>query len=529
MTHSATVSSPPRPARVRLKGLGITAAVALGGLLFGVVARLFASPHSPLWYDETFSAVIATAPNWSAAFHLMGEDVNGPLYYVMLRLWVGLFGDTDTALRSLSVILSAAAPLVLALWPIRGLSRDRRLVWAAMVALWIPGIGYAQAAKSLALVLALSAIQFVSYVALMRQARPTLRSAAIWVGLSALAVEAHYDFAYIPLAQGIIYLLIRRGGAVRTWPSLLLLAPVALEIGRKLTILTSFTSPGRTWYHLLKVLDIPEVVAYAFGGLPWILLYPVLFFVFGFVSRNDPPEPASEPADDQRALTYASFASVLALATFAAVGALRPAFAVRYLGPFEPGLLLGVVLTVGHLAKGERRIAYPVILSAASVFTAIWLWAGAPRRDSGYDLLSVEGPAAEIIRSGAREVVFAFDNPIAADMPSEEGRAIPDFFFRRAGSDIRTIYVNVSGRGDPNLTLVQAAAPRGAAIIWLFDKGLKGTRAKQFPPRIGQMDPNFDCQLYGEKYAGVFACVDARYDRPLPPDRIPRASRHAAE
>jgi hypothetical protein len=173
------------------------------------------------------------------------------------------------------------------------------------------------------------------------------------------------------------------------------------------------------------------------------------------------------------------------------------------------------------LAQGERRIAYPFMVGAAAVFAGIWLYVGAPRPDSGYDLMSVEGPSEDLMRSGVHDVVFTFDNPFAYGMPNEAGRVVPEFFFRRAHASVRTLYVDVGGVQDPNLTMLRAAAPRSAAIIWMYDKGIKGTRARRFRPRIEKLDPNYACRLYGIKGAGVVACVDTRYSRPLPPDLHP--------
>lgn len=519
LSHQAAAFAPARPNLQERLGLlgGVTSIVALFGLAFGIVGRFFAGPQSPLWFDETFAGAVATAPHLSTYFRLMSEDVNGPLYYLLLRPWVAMFGDSNAGLRSLSLVASGAAPLILAVRPIRGLPREQRLTWAAMVALWIPAMGYAQAAKPLALAFALSSLQLLAYVDLMRQTRPSLRSAALWVGLSGLAIEAHYDVAYIPLVQGIIYLAVRRGGALRTWPALLLLAPVAIEIGRKLAMLARFTSPGTTWYALLKPDDLSAIIAYAFGGVPWMLLYPLIFLAFAFLGRNSPLDKAQEDSEDRRALVWASLASLLALSAFIAVGAVRPAFAVRYLGPFTPGLLLGVVLVLGRLAKGESRVAYPFLVGMAAVFAGIWLGVGAPRPDSGYDLLSIERPTDRLMRSGVRQVVFTLDNPIAHGAPNEAGRVVPEFFFRRAHAKVTVVNLDVGGGEDPNLALLRAAAPQGAAIVWMYDKSIKGTGAVRHPPRIAQLDPHYACRRYGEKSAGVMACVDTRHSRPLGP------------
>jgi uncharacterized membrane protein len=55
------------------------------------------------WRDEAFSYLMAHLPLhtllWSTA-----QDANPPLYYLLLKLWMGIFGGSEVALRSLSLI-----------------------------------------------------------------------------------------------------------------------------------------------------------------------------------------------------------------------------------------------------------------------------------------------------------------------------------------------------------------------------------------------------------------------------------------
>lgn len=55
------------------------------------------------WRDEAFSYLMAKLPLhtllWSTA-----QDANPPLYYVLLKVWMGFFGSSEIAIRSLSLI-----------------------------------------------------------------------------------------------------------------------------------------------------------------------------------------------------------------------------------------------------------------------------------------------------------------------------------------------------------------------------------------------------------------------------------------
>jgi hypothetical protein len=460
--------------------------------------------------DETFSGAFASAPNLALYFRLIGSDVNGPLYYLLLRPWSAVFGLSDWGLRSLSLVLSAGAPLAVAFAPLRGLSRSERLTWAAMVALWIPGVGYSQAAKPLALALFLATLQTISFADLLRQRRPSTRSAALWVGLSALAIEAHYDVAYVALAQGFIYLALRRSAAVRTWPAIVLLTPVVFEIGRKAALLVRLTTPGSAWYHLVQFKDLPEIGAYVLGGWLWFVAYPVLIVCSWFLGRRDEPAEANEAMP---ALTWTAFASFFALAAFVVVGAVRPSFDLRYLGPFTPGILLGVLLAVRVVARGQRWIAFSTLVVLTCAFVAGWLAIGAPRGDSGFENLNFEQASESLMRSGVRQVVFAWDNPVVRGMPDDEAELVGGFFFRRARAPISVTPVHIGSDDDPNQVFLRTAGPGRDAILWVYDRGVAGTAAIRHPPRIAALDPNYVCRNYGRMKVGVVTCVDRRFAR----------------
>lgn len=81
-------------------------------ILLGLAAWLFIHfPHSSLWYDEALSTYVAT-DSWVTLWRWCTQvDIQVPFHYVVLRLWTGLAGETEFALRLLSAfsILMAIA------------------------------------------------------------------------------------------------------------------------------------------------------------------------------------------------------------------------------------------------------------------------------------------------------------------------------------------------------------------------------------------------------------------------------------
>lgn len=69
---------------------------------------LWINPFNSMWFDETYTAMLVKQPV-SALIHLTSIDVHPPVYYLLLKGWATLFGSSDFALRSFSMLAGAAA------------------------------------------------------------------------------------------------------------------------------------------------------------------------------------------------------------------------------------------------------------------------------------------------------------------------------------------------------------------------------------------------------------------------------------
>ncbi len=77
-------------------------------VLLGLVLRLVQLNQS-FWLDEAISALAAKNFSFSGIiFEFLKGDNHPPLYYLLLRLWGLIFGFSDIALRSLSVLVGTA-------------------------------------------------------------------------------------------------------------------------------------------------------------------------------------------------------------------------------------------------------------------------------------------------------------------------------------------------------------------------------------------------------------------------------------
>lgn len=86
------------------------------------VARLWRLSDSCLWFDEIFS-VHAAEHEWSSLFWFVAQDlIHPPLFYIVLKFWMILGGDSVFWLRLLPVLFS-----IFAIFPFVRLGRELKL------------------------------------------------------------------------------------------------------------------------------------------------------------------------------------------------------------------------------------------------------------------------------------------------------------------------------------------------------------------------------------------------------------------
>jgi mannosyltransferase len=165
-------------------------------IVTGVAARLECLACKPFWFDECFSAEV-TRIDWYNFLHLLWwREANMSLYYVLLRFWMH-FGQSPFFIRSLSVAISACS--LLAIYWLGHLLYDRRvgLSAAALLAINVYDIRYAQEARSYTLFVLLATLSSAFLISWLR--KPSRLYWRGYVIVSILAVYAHF-YAMLLLA-----------------------------------------------------------------------------------------------------------------------------------------------------------------------------------------------------------------------------------------------------------------------------------------------------------------------------------------
>jgi hypothetical protein len=172
--ESHALSAPTKPPGVTILQWAILGVI----LLVAAAARFVQVAQFSMWIDEIWSVELATGrgpalnyipadvivadppdltaladapPAWRVWSGMRDDPVQPPLYYLLLRLWLDLFGNSPAAARGFSVVASLLAILVLfdACRLIAG--TGPALATAALCALAVPQIAMAQEARGYAL------------------------------------------------------------------------------------------------------------------------------------------------------------------------------------------------------------------------------------------------------------------------------------------------------------------------------------------------------------------------------------------
>ena len=133
-------------------------AFAIGAVCVGYLAlRLWGLTDSCLWFDEIFSVHAAEHP-WNSILWFVSLDlIHPPLFYVLLKVWIGFGGESVFWLRLFPVIFS-----VIAIFPFLSVCRELKLGrWTQVVALFLLAINgslikYAQEVRMYSLLMCLS-------------------------------------------------------------------------------------------------------------------------------------------------------------------------------------------------------------------------------------------------------------------------------------------------------------------------------------------------------------------------------------
>lgn len=357
-------------------------------LLLAAGLRLHLLGNQSLWNDEGNSLRLAERPI-GELIAAAAQDIHPPGYYLALKAWRALTGESEFALRALSAlagILTVACVYALgkALF-----AAGTGLIAAGLLAINSFAIYYSQEARmyaALALLAAASLLVFVRWTA-----RPTWPYGLVLALLNAAGLYTHYTYPAIMLVQGILVVVSllrsassspnserRPGGEVSFLPRFILLNLLTLILFLPMlpTTLHQISQWPRTGQPIDVGTGVSTVVRWLVYGNTslaaqwWVYLWPLLFIIAAFlpdwIRRRQP------------------FVWRLALPWIWILATVAPFFALGMFREANLKFLLPVVIAVALLIARGAWLLWEI--GSPNIFI---LLEAIPRLAAGFGLLSL--------------------------------------------------------------------------------------------------------------------------------------------
>lgn len=340
-------------------------------VLLGAFGRIYHINEQSLWVDEGYAFYHSHFPS---LIETLARDTHPPLYFATLRLWSEITGQTELALRWLSVlpsILSLAVIFQLAKEVIRQRPINPNNVGVRYI---LPTRNLIPILATLMLALAdaenylaqesrhytwLVLLTMSSMWLFLRWTRTqNRRDMAIWVALTTAMVYTHYISVFIGIVQGVYTLLMLRG-KVRLQAlgglilSALLLSPWLIFVGVR-----QLGNDGANWSVQLSAEVIRDIQVKYFTE-QWTLIFGLIILgcvTIIYIGQSD------YRAKFHRVTVLLLLWLILPFALTVIVNEILPFLQPRRLTQWTPVIALLVAFGLGNIRQPIRMVLVAVLV-----------------------------------------------------------------------------------------------------------------------------------------------------------------------
>lgn len=287
-----------------------------------------------LWRDEAFSYLLAKKGLLDIIL-LTARDFNPPLYYSILHFWIKIFGSSEIALRSLSLIFYWATLYVLFLFLTHIMRKaiKKSVFYFIFFAVNPMLVYYAFEVRMYTLLAFLGALSFYAFYQ---------KNYKLYLISTALALYTNYFAVFIPLTQ---FFLVGNKNLTKEQKTNFIylvfsfLPWIIFIVFNKPA--SDFSSFWLSKTNLKTLIEVPAIIytgyekSHAFYNkyVIWLSLTFILFISLAFISDKK----------NTKLLTYLLWWSLFAPIFTALISLIKPIFLSRYLIFTTPGFLLLLV------------------------------------------------------------------------------------------------------------------------------------------------------------------------------------------
>lgn len=532
--------------------------------------RVFDLAKQSFWYDEAFSVYLAHFDIGTITART-AADIQPPLYYYLLNVWMAVAGDSEFAVRFLSLFFGVlTVPLVYVL--ARRLFQSPAAMFAALIAvlsalyLW-----YSQEARMYTLITFLGLLSSYALVrALLPQSTPGETPSRRWWTVFALAgiaaVYTHY-FGSALLAFQFLYalyaILTRRAarGALRNLVLALAAILVAFvpwvpfmlnRLGEDASYFRGDLKLDEAVRHILINFSVGESVLEGIAqyiAVGWLVVLVIVLAATLLANRRG---TGVAPRSSGQGLLFAALYLLVPLALLLFLFSRNPKFNARYLMLASPGLYLllgaglGALFSLAQSKNGLARIGSTVVLAVTGGFllaTSLYAIGNAYfdpaftkadfRGVANYVSANAQGDEAIILTSGhlfpAFDYYYREGKLPELRLPDDATLNADDVLSFNAANDINRALQGKRGAwlvmwqdevADPNGVVPMLLSSRGTEVSqdaafwqvklrhWRFDNGFAALPAS---PEIKNPKP--------ANFQNTFQLLGWDQPQPLPADR----------
>jgi mannosyltransferase len=165
-------------------------AALLGIIILGIFIRIYNIGYRSFWLDELYSVSYAIMPI-KGLLRVVRTANQTPLYFILLHVWIWIFGDSDGAVRSLSILFGLLGMVGFYLLLRRGLrwSAKSSLIGLALLAVSPFHIYYSIEARTYSLMFALATFYLTAFA--LMHAEGNAKYYLVFAFLQSLLLYAH--------------------------------------------------------------------------------------------------------------------------------------------------------------------------------------------------------------------------------------------------------------------------------------------------------------------------------------------------
>lgn len=173
-------------------------------LVLAAILRIYHLTYKSISIDEAIGSFYAMEP-FHRVFLLTINDVHPPLFYLVHHLWIGIFGMSESALRSISVVFGLLSIVILFKLGSLVFNKSVGLLAAFMLSISPWHIWLSQNARSNTMLLFLVLISTFAFYKILQEYRK--KWMIVYVIVTIISIYTHYFAFMIWIAQNLYVLL----------------------------------------------------------------------------------------------------------------------------------------------------------------------------------------------------------------------------------------------------------------------------------------------------------------------------------